>query len=203
MTTQAPDQVTIAHVKSKTNKPFQPLTRDPDATYEKEYRFDCRKLEPAVAKPASPDNHATVTSVAKTKLDRAYLGSCTGGKITDFVAAATVMRKQRVKVNTFVVPATTEIAKGMETHTIEGETLKSIFEAAGCVIGPPSCGACLGGPLDTLGRLNEPMVCISSTSRNFPGRMGDKRAQVYLASPLTVAASAVRGEITDPREFVA
>ena len=70
-------------------------------------------------------------------------------------------------------------------------------------LGPPSCGACLGGPLDTLGRLNEPMVCISSTSRNFPGRMGDKRAQVYLASPLTVAASAVRGEITDPRELMA
>ena len=112
------------------------------------------------------------------------------------------MRKRQVKVQTFVVPATTQIAKGLETQTVDGESLKAIFEAAGCTIGPPSCGACLGGPLDTLGRLNEPMVCISSTSRNFPGRMGHKEAQVYLASPLTVAASAVRGEITDPREFL-
>jgi 3-isopropylmalate/(R)-2-methylmalate dehydratase large subunit len=135
-------------------------------------------------------------------LDRAYLGSCTGGKITDFVAAARILHGQRVKVDTFVVPATTEIAKGMETTTVNGQTLKAIFEAAGCTLGPPSCGACLGGPLDTLGRLNEPIVCISSTSRNFPGRMGHKQAQVYLASPLTVAASAVRGEITDPREFL-
>ena len=198
-----PDQVTIAAVKAKTKKPFEPLTRDPDASYLKEHRFDCRTLEPLVAKPASPDNRATAREVEHTKVDRAYLGSCTGGKITDFLAAARVMKGRQVKVNTFVVPATSEIAKGLETNRVDGQSLKAIFEAAGCVIGPPSCGACLGGPLDTLGRLNEPMVCISSTSRNFPGRMGDKRAQVYLASPLTVAASAVRGEITDPREFLA
>ncbi len=198
-----PDDVTVAAVKAKTTKPFTALRSDPDATYLKEYRFDCRTLEPAVAKPSSPDNHADVREVAKTKVDRAYLGSCTGGKITDFLAAARIMKGQRVKVDTFVVPATTEIARGLETQRVGDQSLKEIFESAGCTIGPASCGACLGGPLDTLGRLNTPMVCISSTNRNFPGRMGDKRAQVFLASPLTVAASAVRGEITDPREFVA
>ena len=197
-----PDEVTVASVKAKTKKPFEALRRDPDASFLREYRFDCRRLEPVVAKPSSPDNHATVRSVQGNTIDRAYLGSCTGGKITDFLAAARVMKGRTVKVNTFVVPATTEIARAMETNTLEGQTLRAIFEQAGCVIGPASCGACLGGPLDTLGRLNEPMVCISSTSRNFPGRMGDKRAQVYLASPLTVAASAVRGQITDPREFL-
>ncbi|MBI4597296.1 MAG: 3-isopropylmalate dehydratase large subunit [Candidatus Omnitrophica bacterium] len=198
-----PDQVTINSVAAKTKKPFQALTRDADASYLKEYRFDCRALEPVVAKPSSPDHHATVRSVSGVAIDRAYLGSCTGGKLTDFLAAARVMNGRRVKVNTFVVPATTEIERALETAKIDGQTLKQIFEHAGCVIGPPSCGACLGGPLDTLGRLNEPMVCISSTSRNFPGRMGHKLAQVYLASPLTVAASAVRGVITDPREFLA
>lgn len=197
-----PDEVTIASVKAKSVKPFVPLRRDENATWLKEYRFDCATLEPAVAKPSSPDNRATAREVARTKLDRAYLGSCTGGKITDFIAAARILHRQQVKVDTFVVPATTEIAKGLETTTVNGQTLKAIFEAAGCTLGPPSCGACLGGPLDTFGRLNEPMVCISSTSRNFPGRMGHNQAQVYLASPFTVAASAVRGEITDPREFL-
>ena len=197
-----PDDVTVSFVKSKTSKPFEMVKTDHDASYLKEYRFQCKELQPTVAKPASPDNRATVREVEHTKLDRAYLGSCTGGKLTDFIAAARIMYKQRVKVNTFVVPATTAIAKGLETNMIDGKSLKTIFEEAGCVLGPASCGACLGGPLDTLGRLNEPMVCISSTSRNFPGRMGDKRAQVYLASPMTVAASAIRGEITDPREFL-
>ena len=197
-----PDEVTIASVKAKTSKPFEPLRRDPDATSLKEYRFNCATLEPAVAKPSSPDNRATAREASRAKLDRAYLGSCTGGKITDFIAAARILRGRRVKVDTFVVPATTTIAKGLETIQIDGQSLKTIFEAAGCTIGPASCGACLGGPLDTLGRLNTPMVCISSTSRNFPGRMGHKQAQVYLASPLTVAASAVRGEVTDPREFL-
>ena len=197
-----PDEVTIASVKAKTSKPFEPLRRDPDAVSLKEYRFNCATLEPAVAKPSSPDHHATAREAAHATLDRAYLGSCTGGKITDFLAAARILRGRRVKVDTFVVPATTQIAKGLETTMVNGQSLKTIFESAGCTIGPASCGACLGGPLDTLGRLNTPMVCISSTSRNFPGRMGHKEAQVYLASPLTVAASAVRGEVTDPRELL-
>jgi 3-isopropylmalate/(R)-2-methylmalate dehydratase large subunit len=122
--------------------------------------------------------------------------------MTDFRAAAKVLAGQTVKIDTFVVPATSEVATGLKTEKLGGQTLEEVFLSAGAKIGPPSCAACLGGPADTFGRLNEPMACISTTNRNFPGRMGHKEARVYLASPLTVAASAVTGAITDPREFL-
>jgi len=86
---------------------------------------------------------------------------------------------------------------------LNGQTLEEVFLSAGAKIGPPSCAACLGGPGDTFGRLNEPLSCISTTNRNFPGRMGHKEAKVFLASPLTVAASALTGVITDPRDYLA
>jgi len=108
-----------------------------------------------------------------------------------------------VKIDTFVVPATTEVARGLDTETIGGKSLRDIFLNAGAKIGDASCAACLGGPSDTFGRLNAPISCISTTNRNFPGRMGHKQARVYLASPLTVAASALTGVIEDPRTFVA
>src|SRR5262249_17358999 len=149
------------------------------------------------------DNRATVHEVQGTKLDRAYVGSCTGGKMTDFRAAAKILAGKTVKIDTFVVPATSEIAQGLRAERLGTQTLEGVFLAAGGRLGEPSCAACLGGPSDTFGRLNEPLSCISTTNRNFPGRMGHKEAQVYLASPLTVAASAVTGRITDPREFVA
>ncbi|MGH7894314.1 MAG: aconitase family protein, partial [Candidatus Binatia bacterium] len=99
--------------------------------------------------------------------------------------------------------ATTEISQAMRTETVGGRTLLSIFEDAGCKISlDASCAACLGCPKDTFGRINGPEVCISTTNRNFPGRMGAKEGQVYLASPYTVAASALTGRITDPREFL-
>jgi 3-isopropylmalate/(R)-2-methylmalate dehydratase large subunit len=100
------------------------------------------------------------------------------------------------------VPATSEVAAGLKAERLNGQTLEDVFLSAGAKVGPPSCAACLGGPSDTFGRLNRPMSCISTTNRNFPGRMGHKEARVYLASPLTVAASAVTGEITDPREYL-
>ena len=153
-----------------------------------------------VAQPHSPDKRALVREVKGTKLDRAYIGSCTGGKLTDFRAAARILRGRTVCIDTFIVPATTEIRQGLKTERLNGQTLEEIFLAAGAKLGEASCAACLGGPSDTFGRLNKPLSCISTTNRNFPGRMGHKQAQVYLASPLTVAASAVTGVITDPRE---
>jgi 3-isopropylmalate/(R)-2-methylmalate dehydratase large subunit len=108
-----------------------------------------------------------------------------------------------VKIDTFVVPATSEIAAQMKCEKVGDQTIEEVFLAAGAKIGQPSCAACLGGPADTFGRLNEPLSCISTTNRNFPGRMGHKQAQVFLASPLTVAASAIKGAIADPRELVA
>src|SRR5438445_9215375 len=110
------------------------------------------------------------------------------------------MNGKEVKIDTFVVPATTEIARGLDTERIGTKSLREIFLAAGAKIGDASCAACLGGPSDTFGRLNAPIACISTTNRNFPGRMGHKQARVFLASPLTVAASALTGMITDPRD---
>jgi 3-isopropylmalate/(R)-2-methylmalate dehydratase large subunit len=201
----APDKVTLEYVDKRNagQKPYSVLKSDPDAKYVFEKVYDVTKMEPVVAKPHSPDNRATVSEVRGTKLDRAYIGSCTGGKLTDFRAAAKILKDKEVRIDTYVVPATSEIAAAMKTEKIGTQSLEEIFTKAGAKIGPPSCAACLGGPSDTFGRLNGALSCISTTNRNFPGRMGHKDAQVFLASPLTVAASALTGSITDPREMVA
>lgn len=198
----APDKVTLDYVnaRNKSRKKYEVVKTDVDAKFIFEKTYDVTKLEPTIAKPHSPDNKATVTQVKGTKLDRAYIGSCTGGKMTDFRAAARMLKGHTVKIDTFVVPATSEIAKQMKTERINGQTIEEIFLSAGAKMGEPSCAACLGGPSDTFGRLNTAMSCISTTNRNFPGRMGHKEAQVFLASPLTVAASAMKGTITDPRD---
>lgn len=197
-----PDETMLQFIRSRTKKPFTVVKNQPGAKYYFEKKYKCSQMEPVVAKPHSPDNRATVGEVKGTRLDRAYIGSCTGGKITDYLAAAKIMKGRQVKIDTFVVPATTEVAKALKTQKINGKTLEQIFTDAGAQIGPPSCGACLGGPLDTFGRLNKKEICISTTNRNFPGRMGSKESAVYLASPLTVAASALTGVITDPRDFL-
>ncbi len=200
----APDKVTLDYVnaRNKHGKAYTPVHTDPGAKFIYEKVYDVTKLQPVVAKPHSPDNRAAVGDVSGTKLDRAYIGSCTGGKLTDFRAAARILKDKTVKIDTFVVPATSEVAAGLKSEKIGSQTLEEVFLSAGAKVGPPSCAACLGGPSDTFGRLNQPLSCISTTNRNFPGRMGHKEARVYLASPLTVAASAVRGAITDPREYL-
>jgi 3-isopropylmalate/(R)-2-methylmalate dehydratase large subunit len=198
----APDQVTLDYVNARNRhgKSYTSVFSDTGAAFCFEKVYDVAKLEPVVAKPHSPDNRAFVSEVKGTKLDRAYIGSCTGGKLTDFRAAAAILKGKEVKIDTFVVPATSEIAAGLKTEQVNGQTLEDVFLAAGAKIGQPSCAACLGGPSDTFGRLNQPLSCISTTNRNFPGRMGHKEAQVFLASPLTVAASAITGVISDPRD---
>jgi len=200
----APDQVTLDYVNQRNagKRPFQVMKTDPGATFMYEKVFDVTKMEPVIAKPHSPDNKANVSEVKGTKLDRAYIGSCTGGKLTDFKAAAAILKDKTVRIDTFVVPATTEVARSLKTEMIGGKSLEEIFLAAGAKMGDASCAACLGGPSDTFGRLNTPISCISTTNRNFPGRMGHKEAQVFLASPMTVAASALKGEIADPRDCV-
>jgi 3-isopropylmalate/(R)-2-methylmalate dehydratase large subunit len=198
----APDQVTLDYVNARNagQKPYTPLHSDTGASFCFEKVYDVTKLEPVVAQPHSPDNRAYVSEISGTKLDRAYIGSCTGGKMTDFRAAARLLKGKTVKIDTFVVPATSEIADGLKRERLNGQSLEDVFLSAGAKLGQPSCAACLGGPSDTFGRLNTPLNCISTTNRNFPGRMGHKEARVYLASPLTVAASAVTGVITDPRD---
>lgn len=203
----APDQVTLDYVnariaKAGTRSDYDVVRDDPDARFDSVRRYDVSKLEPTIAKPHSPDNKGTAFELKGTKLDRAYIGSCTGGKITDFIAAAKILNGQEVKIDTFIVPATTEVAAGLWTNKIDGKSLWQIFQDSGAKIGQASCAACLGGPSDTFGRINSALSCISTTNRNFPGRMGSKEGQVYLASPLTVAASALTGVVTDPRDYV-
>lgn len=204
----AVDEVTERYVRERTARAgtkseWTVEHNDPDARFLFEKTYDLSKMEPMVAKPHSPDNKAGVTEVAGTKVTRAYIGSCTGGKVGDFIEAARILKGEECRVPTFIVPATTEVDAQLDSLKIDGKSLREIFQDAGASVGPASCSACLGGPADTFGRLNDPdEVCISATNRNFPGRMGDKQAQVYLASPKTVAASAIRGAITDPREVI-
>jgi 3-isopropylmalate/(R)-2-methylmalate dehydratase large subunit len=204
------DEKTLRYVRKRSTSPsWQVYRDDEDAEYIAEHQWDLATMEPLVAKPHSPDNKDTAHNCRDVRIDRAYIGSCTGGKITDMIFAANILSGRQVKTPTFVVPGSTEVHADMLRLNLRGEPKaadeRSIYETlldAGCQIGPSGCAACLGGPADTFGRLNEPITCISTTNRNFPGRMGHAKAGVYLASPLTVAASALTGKITDPREFI-
>ncbi|HEX3355687.1 MAG TPA: aconitase family protein, partial [Tepidisphaeraceae bacterium] len=204
------DEKTLQYVRARSNVPtWNVYTDDTDAKYIYEHEWDLSTMEPMVAKPHSPDNKDTARNCSSVKLDRAYIGSCTGGKITDMIFAANILKGNKVKIPTFVVPGSTEVHADMMKLNLRGvekgpneKSIADILVDAGCMLGPSGCAACLGGPSDTFGRLNTPMMCISTTNRNFPGRMGDKKAGVFLASPLTVAASALTGHVTDPREFV-
>ncbi len=199
----APDQKTLRYVAERTSKPFQPIFGDADAQVHQDYHYNVADLVPGVAQPHAPDQYAPAADLASIKLDRAYIGSCTGGKLTDFLAAARILQGRRVRLDTFLVPATREVEQALYREKINQQTLAEIFKEAGCLdIAPPSCAACLGGPPDTFGRTHGREVVISTTNRNFIGRMGSKQSPIYLASPLTVAASAVTGRITDPRELM-
>jgi len=204
------DEKTLRYVRARSNvSQWTVYEDDPGCAYDYEFEWDLAAMEPMVAKPHSPDNKDTAHNCSDVKVDRAYIGSCTGGKITDMIFAASVLQGHQVKVPTFVVPGSTEVHADMKTLNVQGQpkaasdkSIEEVLLDAGCSLAPSSCAACLGGPKDTFGRLNEPITCISTTNRNFPGRMGHKEAGVYLASPLTVAASALTGHVTDPREYV-
>jgi 3-isopropylmalate/(R)-2-methylmalate dehydratase large subunit len=204
------DEKTLQYVRKRSHKKdWNVVEEDSDASYHSSYEWDLSKLEPLVAKPHSPDNRDTAHNCRDVKLDRAYVGSCTGGKITDMIFVANLLNGHTVKIPTFVVPGSTQVHADMQSLNLRGapkqpseKSIEQVLVDAGCLIGPSGCAACLGGPKDTFGRLNNAEVCISSTNRNFPGRMGSTKSAVYLASPLTVAASALTGRVTDPRDYV-
>lgn len=204
------DDKTLDYVRNRSNiDQWQVYEDDPGAEFCYESDWDLNTLEPMVAKPHSPDNKDSAHNCREVKIDRAYIGSCTGGKITDMIFAAAILKGHEVVIPTFVVPGSTQVHADMLRLNISGQpkqddekSIYQVLEDAGCQMGPSSCAACLGGPADTFARLNEPMACISTTNRNFPGRMGHKEAGVFLASPLTVAASALTGKVTDPRDYV-
>lgn len=198
-----PNAETLDYLKALGRTDVTVVESDKGARYAKTYAYNVKEIEPVVARPHSPENATTAKELGDVRIDRAYIGSCTGGKLTDFIRAAEVLTGKKVKVDTFIVPATTAVSRALGETTVGGKTLEAIFKEAGC-LGPfpPGCQACLGGPADTVGRTHAGEVVISTTNRNFIGRMGSKNAPIYLASPLTCAASAVRGRITDPREYI-
>jgi len=188
---------------NKTKAAYQPVERDRDEKFVYELTVNLSKLEPTVACHPDPGQRKLAKELGGIKLDRAYIGSCTGGKTSDFLEFARVLQGKRVAIDTFGVPATPEIVHDLQTAKWGKQTVWEILVAAGVQMTENAgCAACLGGPVDTFGRMNSPMKCISATNRNFPGRMGHKESQVFLASPATVAASALTGKITDPREYL-
>ena len=166
---------------------------DADADYSKIFEYEASELEPTVAKPFSPDNITVARELSSTELDKSYIGSCTGAKYEDLLAAAKILKGRKVKIRTEVLPAAISIyKKAVKNGLIE------IFLDAGATVGPPTCGACCGAHM---GVLAKDEICVSTTNRNFPGRMGHVESQTYLASPQVAAASAVTGKLTDPRDL--
>lgn len=187
-----------------TKREYEPVEPDRDQKFVYELVVELDKLEPTVACHPDPARRQRAKELRHIRLDRAYIGSCTGGKTSDFIEFARVVQGRRVQIDTFGVPATPEIVHDLQATRWGEKTVWEILLEAGVRLTENAgCAACLGGPVDTFGRINQPGIkCISATNRNFPGRMGHKESQVYLASPATVAASALTGHITDPREFL-
>jgi 3-isopropylmalate/(R)-2-methylmalate dehydratase large subunit len=180
------------HLKGKTN--YTVYESDKDAEYVMVEEFDCSAIEPMVALPHLPSGGVPIGECAGKEMDQAYIGSCTNGRIEDLRIAAKILEGKQAAIRTIVVPATPTIWK-----QAKDEGLFDIFYDAGCVIAAPTCGACLGG---FMGVLAAGEKCISTTNRNFVGRMGHPESEVYLASPATAAASAVEGKLADPRKFL-
>ncbi len=186
------DETTLAYLREHNAKPPRVYEADADAEYERVIKIDLDELEPTVAFPHLPSNTRPVREAGNVAIDQVVIGSCTNGRISDMRAAAEVLRGRRVAdgVRAIVIPATQRIW----LQALEEGLLKTFVEA-GCVVSPPTCGPCLGGHMGILAK-NE--RCVATTNRNFVGRMGHVKSEVYLASPAVAAASAVAGHITTP-----
>lgn len=188
-----PDQKVIDYLTSRGAKNVNLVNGDDDAEYAKVFEYESSEMEPVVAKPFSPANISVVREAPSVELDKSYIGSCTGAKYEDLEAVARILKGRKVKIRTEILPAAISIYQ----RAMENGLLK-IFLDAGVTVGPPTCGACCGAHM---GVLAKDEICISTTNRNFPGRMGHIESQTYLSSPLVAAASAVTGKITDPRDL--
>ena len=187
------DEKTMAYIDGRVHRPFQAVEADPDAVYASEVVIDLDKLEPTVAMPHLPENTKTVTEVAGLPIDQVVIGSCTNGRISDLRAAAAVMKGKQVspKVRCIIIPATQEIVlQAMK------EGLIQTFIEAGAAVSTPTCGPCLGGHMGVMAAGER---TVSTTNRNFVGRMGDVTSEIILASPDVAAASAIAGCVADPR----
>ena len=190
-----PDNKVFEYLKGRVRGNYNPVYSDNEAYYIEELEYDAVDIPPTVAKPFLPSNTAPASEV-DVKIDQAYLGSCTNGRIEDLRIAAEILKGRKInsEVRMLVVPATKEVF-----NQALKEGLIEIFEKADCFVCGPTCGACLGG---YMGILADGEKCVATTNRNFIGRMGHKNSEVYLANPAVVAASALEGRIVDPREVL-
>lgn len=190
------DTKVFNYIKNRVKLPIRKYTQDADASVDKEVEIDVSSIEPLIALPYSPDNVKPASELEGIEIDQAFIGSCTNGRVEDLELAANILDGKKVKENVrlIIIPASINIYMEALKKGIIEKLIK-----AGAIIGPPSCGPCFGGSLGVIGD-NE--VVISSSNRNFIGRMGSKKGKIYLASPATVAASALTGKITDPREVI-
>ena len=189
------DQKVIDYVRARTDKPFEPVESDPDAVYAEKYRIDGATLEPQVALPHNVGNVVRAREVKDVKIDQAVIASCCHGRMEDLEIAVKMLKGKKVSpgVRFYVAPASWEIYKEASEKGLFSRLIES-----GVMIGNPSCGLCTG----LQGVLAKGDKCIAATPRNFKGRMGSPDAEIYLASPATVTASAIKGKITDPREVM-
>ena len=189
------DELTEEYMKEHSTKSYTKYEADEDAVYDAEYTIDLSQLKPTVAFPHLPENTKTIDEVGDIKIDQVVIGSCTNGRISDMRIAADIIKGRKVAdgVRVIVIPGTQDIY----LQCIE-EGLMTIFVKAGAVVSTPTCGPCLGGHM---GVLSEGETCISTTNRNFKGRMGDPKSSVYLANSKVVAASAIEGVITNPKDL--
>jgi len=189
-----PDEITEKYLAGRAKQHYSAVYSDPDAQYIEKHTYDLSELEPQIACPHSVDNVKPIAEVGKIEINQAFLGSCTNGRMEDLEAAAAVLRGKKVsrRVRLIVSPASRDIyRKALD------EGLIKILVEAGALVEAPCCAACMGAHVGVLGPGE---VCISASNRNFRGRQGSPESKVYLASPATVAASAIRGVITDPRD---
>ena len=190
-----PDAITQKYVKPRAERPYKFYSSDPGAVYERVIEYDTAKIEPQVAFPHLPENTRNISKVGRVKIDQAVIGSCTNGRLEDMAVAAKVLRGRKVARHTrlIIIPATPLIySQAMKKGYFD------IFLKAGAVISPPTCGPCLGGHMGILAAGER---AVTTTNRNFLGRMGDVKSEVYLANPAVTAASAVKGRIAHPEDL--
>lgn len=191
-----PDEVVLEYVASRARRPFTPLFPDPDAAYHEVIEIDLRELRPLVARPHLPENVVPAEELGGVRIDQVVIGSCTGGRWRDLLVAAEILtgRKVHPEVRCLVIPGTQEL----HLRAVR-EGLAEVFLSAGAILSTPTCGPCLGGHMGVLAAGER---AVSTTNRNFRGRMGHPESEVYLASPAVAAASAVLGRIASPEELM-
>ncbi len=181
-------------MKEHSKRPYKVYEADEDAVYDEEYTIDLSTLRPTVAFPHLPENTKTIDEVGDITIDQVVIGSCTNGRLDDLKIAASILKGKKVKkgLRVIVIPATQQIY----LDAMEAGYIRTFIEA-GAIVSTPTCGPCLGG---YMGILAENERCVSTTNRNFVGRMGHVDSEIYLASPAVAAASAITGKISSPEE---